>query len=596
MFIKEDNEIKMMDFAGNHKHLKITSMILAAISAIFFMIPLICIWKIGDIVLNNWPDLDAMSAAQSYGWMAFGSVVVGIVIYTIALLCSHKLAFRLARNMKDRTMSYILSLPLGYFDEITSGTLRRIVYEGADRTESYIAHRIPDMACNFMMIVCFIGLLFVFYWKLGLISLLLILVAIGFISIMFAKNNMEGIQQFQSSLDEMSGEATEYIRGMPVVKTFQQSVFSFQRLYDSISKYNKFVVAYTNQSRIPMTMTMTAVQSFAMLLVPVGIVMLSAATDYTLFLDNILFYLIFAPLSAVFILKISYSGQDKMLAVDGVRRIVEIYNHKPLKESEEPVKPESFEIEFENVTFSYGGTDKDAISDFNLKIGEGETVALVGVSGSGKTTVARLIPRFWDVNSGSVKIGGKDVRDISSKDLLSYTSLVLQDTMLNKMTIRDNIRFAKPDATDEEIMAAVKSANCSDIISRFPRGLDTMIGTKGIYLSGGEVQRIAIARAILKDSPILILDEATAFADPENEHEISMALRELMKGRTILVIAHRLSSIVNADNIVVMKKGKIIQQGTHRDMISVDGPYSDMWKEYTSSISWKIGRVNADAI
>lgn len=582
---------RLFAFAGNYKYLAIASWILAAISAFIALVPFYFIWRLIKEVLRVAPDYAKAQNLSSYGWSAVGFALLAMLIYIGALVCSHLAAFRIQANMRSRLMRHILTLPLGFMDDEGSGKVRKIVNDSSAATETFVAHQLPDKYVANATPIGLALLLLVFDWKLGLLCLIPVVLAFAVMSMMMGENMKKKMAEYQNALEEMSSEAVEYVRGVPVVKTFGQSVFSFKRFRDSIKKYEKWTISYTKDLRIPMMGYTVAINSiFAILIAATYLFgnVKSGSADST-FLLNLLFYIIITPIITVTLTKMMYAGENTMVVEDALARIDSILEKQPLKEAEKKETPSDTSIIFEHVSFRYKGAAKDALHDINLKIGAGEQVAFVGPSGGGKTTLARLIARFADSTEGKIRIGGVDVKNISQKDLMDTVSFVFQDSRLLKMSIFENVRMGKKDATREEVMEALREAQCEDIIEKLPDGIDTVIGSKGTYLSGGEAQRISIARAMLKNAPILILDEATAFADPDNEAKVQAAFSRLSKGKTVIMIAHRLSSVKNTDRIFVLKDGQICQCGKHEELEQADGMYAHMWSEYNKSVCWKVG-------
>lgn len=588
--MEKNQNFKLLDFAGKYKVLTITGCIFSAVSSVLGLMPFIYIWKVVESIFRAMPDITKAEDLAYYGWMAVFFSITSILVYFAALMCTHLAAFRIAKNMRSMALHHIVKLPLGYFTENGSGKLRRIIDESSGQTESFLAHQLPDLAGAYTTPIASVILLFIFDWRLGVISLLPIFIGFLFISRMAGATMRDKMSEYQDALEEMNNEAVEYVRGIPVVKTFQQSVFSFKNFHDSIMSYKKWVVAYTLSLRIPMTSFTVCINSIFAFLVPAGILLIGSAINYDKFLLDFIFYVLFTPICTVMMTRILFSSENSMMAKDAVKRIENILNEKPLLETEKPLSPRNSSVKFENVRFTYRGNQSPALNNINLEIPQGTTVALVGPSGGGKTTLASLIPRFWDVDKGIVKVGDVNVKEIATEDLMEKVSFVFQNNYLFKESLRDNIVKAKPGASDEEVLKAAKAAQCEEIFSKLPNGINTVVGTKGTYLSGGETQRIALARAILKDSDIIVLDEATAFADPENEYKIQLALKALTKGKTVIMVAHRLSTVKNADCIVVLEKGKIAEMGTHDELKQLNGIYSKMWSDYEDSIEWKIGR------
>ena len=582
---KQSSLAKLFAYAGNYKYLTILSWILSVISAWIALVPFYYIWKIIREVLNAAPEYSQVEHLSSYGWSAVLSALLSMVIYIGALMCSHIAAFRVQANMRSEMMHHIVTLPLGFMDSEGSGKIRKTVNECSAATEAYLAHQLPDQAGAYATPVGLLVLLLVFDWRLGLLSLIPVGLAFLIMGSMMGKKMEQKMKEYQNALEEMSSEAVEYVRGIPVVKTFGQSVFSFKRFRTSIEKYEKWTIAYTEDLRIPMVAYTTIINAVFTILIAAAFFFTASNT----FLLNLLFYIIITPIITVTLNKIMFSSENKMIVADALARVDGIMDRRPLEESGREEQPKDHSIIFERVSFRYEDAAKDALHQINLKIGEGEHVAFVGPSGGGKTTLASLIARFFDVTEGAVKIGGVDVRDIPSKELLEQVSFVFQDSKLLKMSIYDNVRMGKKDASREEVMEALKNAQCEDIIEKLPDGMDTIIGTKGTYVSGGEAQCLSIARAMLKNAPILILDEATAFADPDNETKVQEAFSRLSKGKTVVMIAHRLSSVTNADRIFVLKDGEIEESGTHESLEKANGLYAHMWEKYNQSVCWKVG-------
>lgn len=582
---KQSSLARLFAYAGNYKYLTILSWILSVISAWIALVPFYYIWKIIREVLNAAPEYSQVEHLSSYGWSAVLSALLSMVIYIGALMCSHIAAFRVQANMRSEMMHHIVTLPLGFMDSEGSGKIRKTVNECSAATEAYLAHQLPDQAGAYATPVGLLVLLLVFDWRLGLLSLIPVGLAFLIMGSMMGKKMEQKMKEYQNALEEMSSEAVEYVRGIPVVKTFGQSVFSFKRFRTSIEKYEKWTIAYTEDLRIPMVAYTTIINAVFTILIAAAFFFTASNT----FLLNLLFYIIITPIITVTLNKIMFSSENKMIVADALARVDGIMDRRPLEESGREEQPKDHSIIFERVSFRYQDAAKDALHQINLKIGEGEHVAFIGPSGGGKTTLASLIARFFDVTEGAVKIGGVDVRDIPSKELLEQISFVFQDSKLLKMSIYDNVRMGKKDASREEVMEALKNAQCEDIIEKLPDGMDTIIGTKGTYVSGGEAQRLSIARAMLKNAPILILDEATAFADPDNETKVQEAFSRLSKGKTVVMIAHRLSSVTNADRIFVLKDGEIEESGTHESLEKANGLYAHMWEKYNQSVCWKVG-------
>ena len=579
----------LMDYAGQRRVLTYLSWVLSAISALMALVPFIFVWLIVREVIEADGNFAAVQGSLSvYGWWAVGSALISMLVYFAALMCSHVAAFRVAGNMRKRAMRHIGALPVGFMNSLGSGRVRRIVNESSGATETYLAHQLPDMVGAFATPVGMIVLLFVFDWRLGLLSLIPTVLGFIIMSKMTGKDMARKMKEYQSALENMNNEAVEYVRGVPVVKTFGQTVFSFKRFKGSIDSYHTWVVAYTKSLMWPMVAFTTAINCVFVPLIIAGLCFTAGGVDGT-FLLNLIFYIIFTPIISVTLMKVMFMSENNMIVSDALQRIDGILAIKPLPEPSAPQTPKDNSVTFENVTFAYEGADRNAIDGITLDVKAGETVALVGPSGGGKTTAAGLVARFWDTASGAVKVGGVNVKDIDRQTLNDTVAYVFQDSKLLKTSIFENVRMGRPSATREEVLAALHNAQCDDILNKFPHGVDTVIGSKGVYLSGGEQQRIAIARVMLKNAPVLVLDEATAFADPENEAAVQRAFERLANGRTVIMIAHRLTTVQNADKIYVLKDGKIAEEGTHAWLMEQNGLYHDMYDEYRTSIAWKVG-------
>ncbi len=584
---------KVFEYAGNYKYLTIASWVLSAVSAWLALVPFYYIWRIIKEVLEAAPNYAQATGISGYGWAAVGFAALSMAIYIGALMCSHIAAFRVQANLRIGLMNHIVTLPMGFMDADGSGKIRKIVNESSEATETYLAHQLPDRAGAIATPVGLLVLLFAFDWKLGLLSLAPVLIAFLIMGSMTGKKMQEKMNEYQNALEIMSSEAVEYVRGIPVVKTFGQSVFSFKRFKEAIDNYETWTIAYTKDLRMPMICYTTLINGvFAVLIAATLFISQggAAGADST-YLLNLLFYIIITPIITVTLNKIMFSSEEKMVMEDSMERIESIFAKQPLPETDRPQHPSDYSITFDKVSFRYENADRDALRDICLDIKEGEHVAFVGPSGGGKSTLASLTARFFGASCGCVKIGGTDVREIASEELMNTVSFVFQDSRLLKMSILENVRMGRRDATREEVMEALKNAQCMDIIEKLPNGVDTVIGSKGTYVSGGEAQRLSIARAMLKDAPILILDEATAFADPDNEAKVQAAFSKLSKGKTVIMIAHRLSSVADADRICVLKEGRIEESGTHGELLEKGGLYAHMWEEYNKSVRWKVGEA-----
>ncbi len=588
---KQSDLNKLFQFAGKFKYLTMTSCVLSTASALVALVPFVYIWKFIKEVLEVAPNFDQAVNLVHNGWMAVFFAVLSMVIYIVALLCSHIAAFRVQSNIRSKAMHHITTLPLGFMDGIGSGKMRKIVNESSAATETFLAHQLPDTFGAIATPVGLLCLLIYFDWKLGLLSLIPVLIAFFIMFTMTGSSMKNRMEQYQNSLDQMSNEAVEYVRGIPVVKTFGQSVFSFKRFKAAIENYEKWVVAYTKELRFPMLCYTTAINGVFAVLIAAALFIAKDGVTNT-FLLNLIFYIIITPIITVTLNKIMYASENKMIVADALQRIESVFGIQPLPETATPKKPKDNSISIKEVSFRYKDAKRNVLEDIHLEIKSGEHIAFVGPSGGGKTTLASLIARFWDTTKGEVSIGGINVKDIPKKELMDIVSFVFQDSKLLKASIFDNVRIGKPEATREEVLKALHGAQCDDIIAKFPDGIDTVIGTKGVYLSGGEQQRIAIARVMLKNAPILILDEATAFADPDNEAKVQKAFSLLSKGKTVIMIAHRLSTVTGVDRIFVLQDGKICEYGKHEELVEKSGLYAQMWQEYNRAAQWKVGGTN----
>ncbi len=583
---KQSNLSRLLTIAGSYRYLTYASWILSAISALIALVPYYFIWQVMREVLEVAPDFSRAQNLTYNGWMAVMFAVIAVLVYIAGLMCSHLGAFRIATNLRLQSMNHIVKLPLGFAEHFGSGKLRKIVNESSAATETYLAHQLPDRA-NALATPCgLLVLLFVFDWRLGLLSLAPVLLGFLIMMAMTGKEMQQKMKEYQNALDDMSNEAVEYVRGIPVVKTFGQTIFSFKKFKDSIDRYKVWVIAYTKQLRTPMMFYTAAINGVFVFLIA-GALLFTQDQVTTEFLLNLVFYIIITPIISVTLTRIMFQSENAMIVDDALQRIDSVLNLEPLKETAHPMHPKDGSVELEQVHFSYNG-EKDVLNGISISIPAGQTVAFVGPSGGGKTTLANLISRFFDPQSGTVRVGGVDVRDIPKEELMNTVSFVFQNSRLIKASIFENVRLGKPEATREEVMAALKNAQCDDILEKLPDGMDTVIGTKGVYLSGGEQQRIAIARVMLKNAPIIILDEATAFADPDNETRVQAAFSKLSQGKTVIMIAHRLSTVAGADRIYVVKDGQIAESGSSRELMERGGLFARMWQNYQTSIQWKV--------
>ena len=583
---KQSNLSRLLTIAGSYRYLTYASWILSAISALIALVPYYFIWQVMREVLEVAPDFSRAQNLTYNGWMAVMFAVIAVLVYIAGLMCSHLGAFRIATNLRLQSMNHIVKLPLGFAEHFGSGKLRKIVNESSAATETYLAHQLPDRA-NALATPCgLLVLLFVFDWRLGLLSLAPVLLGFLIMMAMTGKEMQQKMKEYQNALDDMSNEAVEYVRGIPVVKTFGQTIFSFKKFKDSIDRYKVWVIAYTKQLRTPMMFYTAAINGVFVFLIA-GALLFTQDQVTTEFLLNLVFYIIITPIISVTLTRIMFQSENAMIVDDALQRIDSVLNLEPLKETAHPMHPKDGSVELEQVHFSYNG-EKDVLNGISISIPAGQTVAFVGPSGGGKTTLANLISRFFDPQSGTVRVGGVDVRDIPKEELMNTVSFVFQNSRLIKASIFENVHLGKPEATREEVMAALKNAQCDDILEKLPDGMDTVIGTKGVYLSGGEQQRIAIARVMLKNTPIIILDEATAFADPDNETRVQAAFSKLSQGKTVIMIAHRLSTVAGADRIYVVKDGQIAESGSSRELMERGGLFARMWQNYQTSIQWKV--------
>ena len=574
---------------GKRKVLLPAAMLLSALSALAGMLPYILIWLIVRELLEH-GEITSSGNVVTYAWWAAGMAVASIVLYFAALMSSHLAAFRVESNLRKEAMRQIVRMPLGFFDINTSGRIRKIIDDNAGVTHSFLAHQLPDLAATFLVPLVAAILIFVFDWILGLACIVPVIIAMLVMGFMMNAEGRQFMKSYMTSLEEMNTEAVEYVRGIPVVKVFQQTIYSFKNFHRCIMNYNKMVFGYTRMWEKPMSLYTVIINGFVFFLAPLAILLIGYSGNYASVLLNFFLFVLITPVFSQSIMKSMYLNQALGQASEAIGRLENLVAYEYLTVVEHPQPVKEFSIQFEKVSFSYPGTNQKAVDDISFTITQGRTVALVGASGGGKTTIARLVPRFWEATEGKVLIGGINVREIAPEELMKYISFVFQNTKLFKTSLLENIKYGNPDATMEEVERAVDMAQCREIINKLPLGLNTKIGTEGTYLSGGEQQRIVLARAILKNAPIIVLDEATAFADPENEHLIQQALKELTKGKTVLMIAHRLSSITDADNILVIDKGKIAEQGTHANLLGKQGIYYHMWNEYQQSVRWTIGK------
>ena len=597
---KKQNEIsELLGYAGKYKWLTFLGMFLSAVAMIMGMIPYICIWLAARDLISVAPNWTEATNIGTYGWTAFGFAFGGIIVYFAALMCTHLSAFRTAANIRKQGVAHLMKTPLGFFDNNASGLLRNRLDGGAGETETLLAHNLADVVGTAAMFIAMIVLMFVFDWRMGLACLLAAVISVLAMFSMMGGKNAKLMMEYQKAQDVMSKAGTEYVRGIPVVKVFQQTVYSFKAFKAAIEDYSAKAEKYTGGvCRVPQSVNLTATEGVFIFLVPVVLLIAPSALsagNFAGFITNFAFYAVFSAIVSTALARIMFASAGTILAKNALARINTVMNAPTLEITDDPQTPKDNGVEFKDVTFTYDGAELPALDHVSFSVLPGQTVALVGPSGGGKTTAASLIPRFWDVSSGQILVGGVNVKDVDPHVLMDKVAFVFQNTCLFKTSILENVRAARPDASREEVLSALHAAQCDDIIEKLPNGIDTLIGSEGTYLSGGEQQRVALARAILKDAPIIVLDEATAFADPENEALIQKALKTLTQGRTVIMIAHRLSTVVGADRIVVLEGGKVVEEGTHEELSSGGGLYERMWTEYNQAVKWKIASAKEGA-
>ena len=588
---------ELLAYAGNRKCLTYLGMGLSAMSQLLGFGPYVCIWLVARDLIAVAPNWGEAASIATYGWWAVGFALASIVVYFAGLMCTHLAAFRCASNIRKTTSEHLLKLPLGYFDAHATGELRRIVDGCAASTETLLAHMLPDISGAAAMVAGLLVLLFAFDWRLGAACLISVVISIGAMATMMGGKGGEFMKAYMGALVRMNKTGTEYVRGIPVVKVFQQTVHSFKAFHDAIVDYARMAQDYAGTfCRASQVANLTALNGLVAFFLPVALLLAPGEADFARFVANFAFYSIFSAVVPTAMTKLMFVGEASQMSADSLARIRGVMEAEPLAVSPAPRHPAGNGVSFDDVSFTYEGAEAPAVDHVSFDVPAGSTLALVGPSGGGKSTCASLIPRFWDANSGSVLVGGVDVRDIDPHELMDHVAFVFQTNKLFHQTLADNVRAARPDATDEEVREALAAAQCDDIVAKLPRGIDTMLGTGGVYLSGGEIQRVALARAILKDAPIVVLDEATAFADPENEALIQRAFAHLACGRTVIMIAHRLSTVVGADKIVVLDQGRVQETGTHAELLSRDGLYAKMWAEYERAASWKIAAAAEEVV
>lgn len=583
---------RLIVYAGKYKALLFSGLFLSAVAMILGMAPYVCIWLVIKDLIAAAPDWTQATEIGKYGWMAFAFAVGGILVYFAALMCTHLAAFHTASNIRKQGVAHLMKTPLGFFDNNASGLLRNRLDGAASETETLLAHNLADIVGTAAMFIAMLVLMFVFDWRMGAACLLAAIISVVAMFSMMGGKNAKLMMEYQTAQDVMSKAGTEYVRGIPVVKVFQQTVYSFKAFKQAIEDYSAKAERYTDGvCRVPQSVNLTFTEGAFVFLIPVALFLAPSALssgNFAEFITNFAFYAVFSAIISTALAKIMFAASGTMLANTALNRIDTVMNAPVLEIAKDPQKPNGNRVEFKNVGFTYEDADFPALDGVSFVAQSGQTIALVGPSGGGKTTAASLIPRFWDVSSGAVEVGGVDVKQIDPHVLMDNIAFVFQNNRLFKTSIFENVRAAKPDATREEVLLALEAAQCMDIIEKLPEGMDTVIGSEGTYLSGGEQQRIALARAILKNAPIVVLDEATAFADPENEVLIQKAFAELTKGKTVIMIAHRLSTVVGADKIIVLDNGIVVEEGTHEELKNNGGLYAHMWSEYNQAAKWKI--------
>ena len=589
---KKSDVAVLLDYAGSHRGLTFLGLGLSAVSMVLSMAPYLCIWLVARELIAVAPDWTAAQSVTRYGWLAFAFAVAGIILYFLGLMCTHLAAFRTAANIRKRGVAHVLQAPLGYFDANASGLIRGRLDAAAADTETLLAHNLADIVGTITMFLAMLALMLAFDWRMGLACLLAAVISVLAMFSMMGGKNAQILAEYQAALDRITKAGTEYVRGIPVVKIFQQTVYSFKAFQQAIEEYSTKAKHWQeNVCRVPQSINLTFTEGAFVFLVPAAVLLAPgalAAGDFVGFVTDFAFYAVFSAIISTALARVMFAASGMMLASAALGRVSQVMDAPTLETPAHPKVPQGSRVEFQDVSFTYDGAELPALSHVSFTAEPGQTVALVGPSGGGKTTAASLIPRFWDVTDGAVTVGGVDVREMDPHVLMEQIAFVFQNSRLFKASILENVRTARPEATREQVRSALMAAQCGDILEKLPQGMDTQIGTEGTYLSGGEQQRIALARAILKDAPIVVLDEATAFADPENEALIQKAFARLTKGRTVIMIAHRLSTVVGADKILVLDQGRVVEQGTHEELTAAGGLYAKMWADYNRAVQWKI--------